>query len=109
VALFDINHDQRLDIWIGNDFAVRDQAWVQTAGGWTAATPFVNTTHSTMSLDQGDVNNDGTLNVIDQVQMKRAFMYFDTNYPGETYDWNADDEFNLLDIVGLTKFLLRKS
>lgn len=60
VALFDINHDQRLDIWIGNDFAVRDQAWVQTDGGWTAATPFVNTTHSTMSLDQGDVNNDGT-------------------------------------------------
>ena len=59
VALFDINHDQRLDIWIGNDFAVRDQAWVQTDGGWTAATPFVNTTHSTMSLDQGDVNNDG--------------------------------------------------
>lgn len=59
VALFDINHDQRLDIWIGNDFAVRDQAWVQTNGGWTATTPFVNTTHSTMSLDQGDVNNDG--------------------------------------------------
>jgi len=59
IALVDINHDQRLDIWIGNDFAVRDQAWVQTDGGWTAATPFVDTTHSTMSLDQGDINNDG--------------------------------------------------
>ena len=66
-------------------------------------------TNPTETVIKGDVNNDGTLNVIDLVQMKRAFMYFDTNYPGETYDWNADDEFNLLDIVGLTKFLLRKS
>jgi len=59
LALFDVNNDNRLDILVGNDFAVRDQTWLRTDDGWAAATPFVHTTHSTMSLDQGDVNNDG--------------------------------------------------
>ena len=59
LGLFDVNNDNRPDILVGNDFAVPDQAWVRTNDGWTAATPFANTTHSTMSLEQGDINNDG--------------------------------------------------
>lgn len=59
LALFDLNHDNRPDIVVGNDFDVPDQAWTRTDTGWAAATPFANTTHSTMSLDQGDINNDG--------------------------------------------------
>lgn len=59
LGLFDINGDHRLDILVGNDFAVRDQAWVWSQAGWRAVEPFANTTHSTMSLDQGDIDNDG--------------------------------------------------
>lgn len=63
LGLFDLNHDQRLDILVGNDFAARDQAWLQNAPsghpGWQIVTPFATTAYSTMSLDQGDLNNDG--------------------------------------------------
>ncbi|MEZ4865351.1 MAG: CRTAC1 family protein [Caldilineaceae bacterium] len=59
VALVDLNRDQRLDILVGNDFAVRDQAWLRSLAGWEAAAPFAVTTYSTMSIDQGDMNNDG--------------------------------------------------
>ncbi len=55
----DLNQDNRLDILVGNDFVVRDQAWLQTDTDWTTVEPFANTTHSTMSFDMGDVNNDG--------------------------------------------------
>lgn len=59
IALFDVNADERADIIIGNDFDVRDQVWLRQPDGWEAAEPFARTSHSTMSLDQGDVNNDG--------------------------------------------------
>lgn len=59
LGLFDLNQDQRLDILVGNDFAVRDQAWLNTTAGWQAVAPFAVTAYSTMSLDQGDLDNDG--------------------------------------------------
>lgn len=59
LGLFDLNGDQRLDILVGNDFAVRDQAWLNSAVGWQAVEPFATTAYSTMSLDQGDLDNDG--------------------------------------------------
>lgn len=59
LGLFDLNQDQRLDILVGNDFAVRDQVWFNTTNGWEAAQPFAVTAYSTMSLDQGDLDNDG--------------------------------------------------
>ncbi|MCE7983419.1 MAG: CRTAC1 family protein [Caldilinea sp. CFX5] len=59
LGLFDLNQDQRLDILVGNDFAVRDQAWLNRATGWEAVEPFAVTAYSTMSLDQGDLDNDG--------------------------------------------------
>src|SRR5262249_8292719 len=59
IALFDVNGDGRRDILVGNDFAVPDQAWLAEAGDWVPAEPFRATSHSTMSFDSGDIDNDG--------------------------------------------------
>jgi hypothetical protein len=59
IALPDLNDDGRADILIGNDFKARDRAWLRTDSGWSAATPFSATAESTMSIDQGDLDNDG--------------------------------------------------
>ncbi|HHW88605.1 MAG TPA: CRTAC1 family protein [Chloroflexi bacterium] len=56
----DLNDDGRPDILVGNDFNTPDMAWVRTDGGWQTATDrLVTMTHSTMSYDQADVDNDG--------------------------------------------------
>ena len=61
IALWDLNDDGRPDIWVGNDFDEYDRVWLQTpAGGWEPAEPFVHTTHSTMGIDRGDVDGNGT-------------------------------------------------
>ncbi len=57
IALFDVNRDGRRDIVVGNDFAVPDYVWVRSENGWQR-TSFETTSHSTMSLDTGDVDND---------------------------------------------------
>ena len=44
---------------VGNDFAVFDQAWVRAKGEWKEWPSLEATTHSTMSFDLGDVDNDG--------------------------------------------------
>lgn len=59
LILVDINHDSRLDILVGNDFAVPDYVWYNLPTGWQPTT-FKTTTHSTMSFDYADVNNDGS-------------------------------------------------
>ena len=59
LLLHDVDENGRLDILVGNDFSVRDQVWLQQEDGWEAGEPFAETTHSTMSFDAGDVNNDG--------------------------------------------------
>ncbi|MBC8159843.1 MAG: VCBS repeat-containing protein, partial [Roseiflexaceae bacterium] len=60
VALFDVDANGRPDILVGNDFSRRDYAWLHTDGGWAAAEPFGRTSENTMSLDAGDVDNDGS-------------------------------------------------
>jgi len=60
IALPDFNADHRPDILVGNDFDMRDQAWQAGPNGWVEVNPFPQTTHSTMSFDSGDINNDGT-------------------------------------------------
>lgn len=62
LILPDLNEDGRPDILVGNDFAVPDYAWLNTAGGWQEYS-FETTSHSTMSLHSGDINNDGTAEI----------------------------------------------
>ena len=82
IVFFDIDRDGWQDIVVGNDFAVPDYAWLRKApdivsvsnrseeeglgvrgslqaiNGWRP-TSFDTTSYSTMSLDVGDVDNDG--------------------------------------------------
>ncbi|MEN9934228.1 MAG: hypothetical protein RLZZ387_807 [Chloroflexota bacterium] len=61
IALPDLDGDGRRDIWIGNDFNRPDYIWLQEdgIGGWRAAMPAEDVSENTMSLDLGDVDNDG--------------------------------------------------
>jgi enediyne biosynthesis protein E4 len=59
VSLPDLDGDDRLDIVVGNDFARPDDAWVQPNGTWQKVAPFSDTTENTMSIDVGDVDNNG--------------------------------------------------
>jgi len=59
LALPDLDGDGRPEIMVGNDFDRPDEVWRRTAGRWDLITPFRNTTHSTMSFDLGDIDNDG--------------------------------------------------
>ncbi|MCB9162064.1 MAG: CRTAC1 family protein [Caldilineaceae bacterium] len=60
VGLVDVTGDGQPEIWVANDFAVRDQLWTRADDGtWTLLEPFDQTAHSTMSLEWGDIRNDG--------------------------------------------------
>jgi len=61
VALIDLDQDGRRDIWVGNDFDLPDRVWTQPEGTWQLASPFAETSFSTMSIDWGDLRNDGAL------------------------------------------------
>ncbi len=61
VALIDLDADGRRDIWVGNDFDLPDRVWTQPAGTWQLASPFAETSFSTMSIDWGDLANNGLL------------------------------------------------
>ena len=61
VGLWDLNDDSRLDIWVGNDFDEYDRVWLQAADGtWQPADLFEDTSHSTMGIDRGDLDNNGS-------------------------------------------------
>ncbi len=59
IALPDIDGDGRPDLWFGNDFNRPDDSFTLADGGWQRSAPSANTSENTMSLDLGDVNNDG--------------------------------------------------
>ena len=57
IALLDLNGDRRTDIWAANDFALRDFILQNNPDGWEPVEPFRATSHSTMSLEWGDLDN----------------------------------------------------
>ncbi len=59
ILFTDLNGDAKLDIAVGNDFAELDRYWTLIDGTWTEFVPFSIITHSTMSFDVGDVDNNG--------------------------------------------------
>jgi enediyne biosynthesis protein E4 len=59
IALPDVNGDGRRDIWVGNDFVRLDYVWTWRDGGWDETPLPDSITENTMSLDLGDVDNDG--------------------------------------------------
>lgn len=61
IALVDLNHDGRQDIWVANDFEEPDRIWLQSAGGWQPAVPMDQSSFSTMSIDWGVLANNGVL------------------------------------------------
>ncbi|MCB0250950.1 MAG: CRTAC1 family protein, partial [Anaerolineae bacterium] len=58
IQLFDADRDGRPDLVVGNDFNVPDYLWLRRDDGWERSR-FDATSHSTMSLDAGDIDNDG--------------------------------------------------
>lgn len=63
LALPDLDGDGQPEIMVGNDFDVPDQTWRRSDDSWSQITPFRKTTHSTMSFDLGDIDNDGVQEV----------------------------------------------
>jgi hypothetical protein len=61
IGLVDLDGDGRRDIWAANDFAVPDGNWLRRGESWEPAQVFGTTSHSTMSIDWGDLSNDGRL------------------------------------------------
>ncbi|MCW5850768.1 MAG: CRTAC1 family protein [Anaerolineae bacterium] len=59
VALYDFSGDGRPDIVIGNDFDSPDQTWAHEGDAWVSRVAFSQTAHSTMSLDWGNIDNQG--------------------------------------------------
>jgi hypothetical protein len=60
IGLIDLNNDGRRDVWVANDFQLQDGIWLQQPDGtWQPARPFATTAHSSMSIDWGDLDNNG--------------------------------------------------
>lgn len=61
IALPDLNGDGRPDIWVANDFNRLDGVWLQggAIGEWTPFSLPERISENPMSLDMGDVDNDG--------------------------------------------------
>jgi hypothetical protein len=61
IGLVDLDGDARNDIWAANDFALPDATWLRRGESWERAEPFDQTSYSTMSIDWGDLANDGRM------------------------------------------------
>lgn len=69
VGLLDLDDDGQRDIWVANDFSLPDLVWRRNQPDWQQrrepewlpTAPFAQTSYSTMSIDWGDLTNEGTV------------------------------------------------
>ena len=61
MAMFDVNHDGKRDLIVGNDFAVPDLTFLNNTSDWKSVKPFKRTTKNTMGFSSSDIDNDGKL------------------------------------------------
>lgn len=61
IGIVDLNGDHRPEIWVANDFAVKDAIWQRNGKEWAIVEPFDQTAHSTMSTEWGVIASDGGL------------------------------------------------
>ncbi|MCS6826788.1 MAG: CRTAC1 family protein [Caldilinea sp.] len=61
IAILDLTGDGRPEIWAANDFALEDKVWTQRDEQWVEIHPFNRTSHSTMAIEWGDIDNSGRL------------------------------------------------
>jgi hypothetical protein len=55
----------------------------------------------------GDLNNDGTVNILDVIQLVNIIMGLDpTEYQGTVGDMNNDGDYNVLDVVLIVNLIL---
>lgn len=64
VMIVDLDDDGRADVLTGNDLGTPDRVWLGSEDGLVLTDLFANTTLSTMSLDVGDLDNDGAVDVV---------------------------------------------
>lgn len=67
VTASDLNNDGFTDLWIANDYWVRDFIYINNGNGTFSDKTFDFTRHisfSSMGIDAGDINNDGWLDVL---------------------------------------------
>ena len=114
VLLTDFNDDRWLDLLIGNDFEVSDQAYIGNKNGFAAAGNEIMpiTTRFTMSLDTADINNDlffdlyaggiSTNSAGDDlnVDIQQQYAYLNNNYfPQDLENYKELYEFYLNDEI----------
>lgn len=61
IGVVDLDNDDQPEIVVANDFALRDRVWKRQDNHWQIVEPFDQTSHSTMSIDWGDIANNGGL------------------------------------------------
>ena len=61
LAFLDLTGDGHPEIWAANDFGLEDHVWTRQGNRWQRADLFAQTSYSTMTIEWGDIANNGQL------------------------------------------------